>query len=57
MQIDLTPSEIATLTGVLMAQCHPLLMALRVQADDGDINIILVNIIRKMEHALMAESN
>jgi hypothetical protein len=53
MQIELTPSEVAVLSGVLMAQMHPMLVALR----ENQINQIVYDVLDKLEHALMAESN
>lgn len=53
MQVDLTPSEVAVLSGVLMAQMHPMLVALR----EHQINQILYGIMDKLENALMAEAN
>lgn len=53
MQVDFTPSEVAVLSGVLMAQCHPLLMALR----EKEINEKLMIIMTKLDRALVAEEN
>jgi hypothetical protein len=53
MQIDLTPSEAAVTSGLIMAQLHPLLVLMR----DTETTEIIISVLNKIETAAMAEAN